>query len=262
MKIGFSNSIMKGESLKFFLKMATYLEMDWVEIKTELLRESMDEAAELIRSKPEYSKIGNFSVHSAHKGMNLAEITAEQIERHERDLDFARDIGSDRVILHAGYSAGGDRGEELDTILPTIEHYLDHTEGTEVRILLENTMYGRNKLCSDPKELRYVLKKIDHPRLGATLDIINFLGVEEEKQKKRYKKIRDWVRHIHINSTPVYTGEFKMKGFVKYFLKDLKFKKKLSGKKEEKYNIPVILEGKTSLAREMQFYHDLCRKLD
>jgi len=262
LKIGLSNSIMKGESLKFFLKMATYLEMDWVEIKTELLQEEMDEAVELIRSKPEYSKIENFSVHSAHKGMNLVEITPEQIERHEKDLDFARDIGSDRVILHAGYSAGGDRREELDTIIPTIEHYLNYTDGTEVHILLENTMYGRNKLCSDPRELRSVLKRINHPRLGATLDIINLMGAEEEKQKKRYKKIKDWVRHIHINSTPVYSGEFKMKKFVKYFLKDLKLKKKLKVKKEKKYNIPVILEGKTSLAREMQFYHDLCRKLD
>ena len=261
MKIGLSNSIMKGESLKFFLKMATYLEMDWVEIKTELLRESMDEAVKLLRSKPKYSKIENFSVHSAHKGMNLVNITSEQIERHEKDLDFARDIGSDRVILHAGYSAGGDHREEMDIIIPTIEHYLDHTEGTDVQILLENTMFGRNKLCSDPKELRSVLKRIDHPRLGATLDIVNLLGVKEEKQKKRYKKIKDWVRHIHINSTPVYAGEFKMKKFVKFFLKELKLKKKLGGKKEDKYNIPVILEGKTSLAREMQFYNDLCRKL-
>jgi hypothetical protein len=106
-----------------------------------------------------------------------------------------------------------------------------------------------------------VLKKIDHPRLGATLDIINLLGVEEEKQKKRYKKIKDWVRHIHINSLPVYEGDFKMKKFVKYLLKELKFKKQLKNKKEEKYNIPVILEGKTSLAREMQFYNDLSRKL-
>ncbi|MDP7266478.1 MAG: TIM barrel protein, partial [Candidatus Thermoplasmatota archaeon] len=140
-------------------------------------------------------------------------------------------------------------------------HYLEYTEGTDIQILIENTMFGRNKLCSDPRELRSVLKKIDHPRLGATLDIINLLGVEEEKQKKRYKKIKDWVRHIHINSLPVYEGDFKMKKFVKYLLKELKFKKQLKNKKEEKYNIPVILEGKTSLAREMQFYNDLSRKL-
>ena len=261
MKIGLSTSMFKGETLEFILKVATYLEMDWLEIKTELLRESMNEAAELILSKPEYSKVENFSVHSAHKKMSLVNIKPEQIERHERDLDFARKIGSDRFVLHAGYSAGGDHDEELEIIIPTIEHYLDYTEGTEIQILLENTMFGRNKLCSDPRQLRSVLKRIDHTRMGATLDIINLLGVEEEKQKKRYKKIKEWVRHIHINSLPVYQGEFKMKKFVKYFLKDLKFKKKLKKKKEEKYNIPVILEGKTSLAREMQFFNDLSRKL-
>jgi sugar phosphate isomerase/epimerase len=261
MKIGLSTSMFKGETLEFILKVATYLEMDWVEIKTELLKESMDEAADLIRSKPEYSKIEFFSVHSAHKKINLVNIKPEQIERHEKDLDFARKIGSDRVVLHAGYSGGGDHDEELEIIIPTIEHYLEFTEGTDIQILIENTMFGRNKLCSDPRELRSVLKKIDHPRLGATLDIINLLGVEEEKQKKRYKKIKDWVRHIHINSLPVYEGDFKMKKFVKYLLKELKFKKQLKNKKEEKYNIPVILEGKTSLAREMQFYNDLSRKL-
>ena len=258
MQIGYSNSMFKGETLEFILKMAGYLEMDWVELKTELLEEGMDGAAELINSRPDWLKVENFSVHAAHKVMNLVNITPEQMERHERDLDFARAIGSDRVVLHAGYSGGDDMEEEMEVIIPTIEHYLQYTEGTEIQILLENTMLGRNKLCSDPKHLRMVLKAIDHPRLGATLDFINLLGVKEDKQKKRYKKMRPWVRHIHINSMPVYEGEFKMKKYVKYFLEEIKLKKKV---KKDKYNIPVILEGKTSLAREMRLYNDIKRKL-
>ena len=256
-KIGLSNTIFRGESLRFILKLATYLEMDWVEIKTELLKEDMSEAADLINSKPEYSKIENFSVHAAHKGMNLVDMTQEQIKRHEMDLDFARAIDSDRVILHVGYSSGLKRKQELDKVIPVIEHYLDYTKDTDIKILVENTMMGRSKICSDPRELRYVLKTIDNKRLGANLDIINLLGIEEEKQKARYKKIRDWVNHIHISSLPVYEGEFKMKRFVKYFLKELKLKKSL----KKKYRIPVILEGKTSLAREMQFYNEIKRKL-
>ena len=258
MQIGYSNSMFKGESLEFILKMAGYLEMDWVELKTELLKEGMDGAANLILSKPEWLRVKNFSVHAAHKDMSLLSITPEKMTRHEQDFDFAKAIGSDRVVLHTGYSEGGDFREELDTIIPTIEHYLDYTEGMGILILVENMMAGRNKLCSDPKHLRKLLKAIDHPRLGATLDFINLLGVKEEKQKKRYKKIRPWVRHIHINSMPVYEGEFKMKKYVKYFLDEMKLKKKV--KKDEKM-IPVILEGKTSLAREMRLYNDIMRKL-
>jgi len=258
LKIGLSTSIFKGESLKFILKMATYLEMDWIELKTELLKEDLTQAADIINSKPDYSEISNFSIHSAHKGMNLMNMSDEQIRRHEEDLDLAKSLGADRVIFHAGYSEGGEHYEELDNVIPVIEHYLDYTEDTSIMILVENTMFGRNKLCSDPRELKHVLKTINHPRLGATLDIINLLGIEEDKLKKRYKKIRKWVRHIHINSTPVYEGELKMKKYVKLFLKELKLKKRI---KKEKYKIPVILEGKTSLAREMQFYNDLKRKL-
>ena len=160
MKIGLSNSIFKGESLKFILKVSTYLQMDWVEIKTELLKEDMKEAIELIKSNPEYSKIKNFSVHAAHKKMNLVDMTNEQIDRHKMDLDFAKAIGSDRVILHAGYYQGKKTKEELEKIIPIIEEYLDYVKGTNVHILLENTMVDRPKVCSDPKELKYILKRI------------------------------------------------------------------------------------------------------
>ena len=51
-----------------------------------------------------------------------------------------------------------------------------------------------------------------------------------------------------------------MKKFVKYFLKDLKLKKRIRGKENEA-PLPVILEGKTPLAKELVFYHEIKRKL-
>lgn len=242
--------------------MASYLDMDWIEIKTELLLEGMPEAEKIINSNPKYSNIRKFSVHAAYHNFDLVNITPKQISRHEKDLDFARAIGSDRVIFHVGYSYDLGVKESLRKVIPVFEHYLDYSSGTDIQVLVENTKQNPNKLCSDPKQLRHILKSIDNERIGATLDIINLLEIKEKKQKDRYKRIKEWVRHIHLNSTPVYSGEFKMKKFVKYFLKDLKLKKKLKKKKEEKYNIPVILEGKTSLAREMHLYNDIKRKLD
>ncbi len=260
-KIGLSNTLFRGESLKFVLKVATYLEMDWVELKTELLKESFSEVIEIINSKPNYSKIENFSVHSAYRNIDLPNATDKEIKRHEKDLDFAKAIGSDRIIFHAGYFHGDSRKKALKRVIKVIKHYLGYTEGTNINILLENTMLKPSKLCSDPKELKYVLKRIKHDRFGANLDIINLLGVEEEKQKSRYKKIKDWVRHIHISSLPVQEGEFKMKKYLQYFLKELKLKKRLKKKSEKLETMPVILEGKTSLAREMQFYNEILRKI-
>ncbi len=262
MQIGLSTGILKYEPLPFVLKLASYLKMEWIELKTDYLYEDLDDAAALINSAPSYSTVQSFSVHSASKGINMVNITEDQIERHKRDLDFAQAIGSDRVIFHAGYSQGLDLKEELHQVTKVVKEYLDHTSGTDIMILLENTMLGRNKLCSDPKELANVLGVIHHERCGATLDIVNLLDVKEKKQKDRYKKIKKWVRHIQINSRPADEAGFKIKKYVKFFLKDLKMKKKL--RKSTKFDppIPVIIEGKTSLPREMCFTYELRRKLE
>ena len=111
----------------------------------------------------------------------MAGDASDHLARHERDIDFAKAIGSDRVIFHGGYSTGEGTHQELQNVASSINHYLEYTKDSNLLILVENTKMGKNKVCSDPKHLAKLLKTINHERVGATLDIINLLGVKEEE---------------------------------------------------------------------------------
>lgn len=260
LKIGASNGIFRGESLSFILKVANYLELDWLELKTELLLEERERCIELLTSEPEWGPVPRIAVHGSYRGINMLNITAENRRRLERDIDFARAIGSDRVVFHAGY-APNPTADAFKNIASTVQHLLDYSEGSDVLILLENASNKPEKIGGNPEHLLTILNHARHPRLGVTLDIVNLLEVRGERQKENFKELRKWVRHIQINATPVWKGELKMKKYVTYFLKDLKLKKVLKKAKDAPGQIPVILEGKTSLAREIQFFHELRRKL-
>ena len=258
--IGVSNGIFRGESLQFVLKLAAYLEMDWVELKTELLAEGLPACVSLLNSR-DHGRDLRLSVHASYQRIDLCALGSEQRAIHERDIDFAQAIGSDRVVFHAGYARDLEPRAALERVAAALHHYLEYSRGSGLRILLENASPKRGKLCSDPRQLVAVLQGLPDPRLGATLDIVNFMGARGEKHKEAYKSLLRWVRHIHVNSTPVHLGELKMKKYVKYFLEKLRLKKHLRQRSGQE-RIPVILEGKTSLAREMRFYHALRRKLE
>ncbi len=254
LKFGQSNSLFRGEKLKFILKVAKYLEMKWVEIKTDLLVEDFDEASIIINRRPEYPKKTKFSVHASYRNIDLAAITDLQIKRHERDLDFAKEIGADRVTFHVGYSMRNEDFEtNMERIIEVIEHYLDYTEGLGIKILIENTKKAPKKLCSELEEVRYLLEHIDHDRLRCTLDVINLVKWAKKKSED-LDIIKNWIEHIHINSTPVDGGYFKSTPeYVKFVFEELEMKEFL----QENPSTPIILEGKTSIAQEMYLYHEL-----
>ena len=254
LKFGQSNSLFRGEKLDFILKVSKYLEMRWIELKTDLLKEDFVEAVRIINRRPEFPKKTNFSVHAAYRNIDMSNITELQKERHKRDLDFAKEIGSDRIIFHVGYALSHKNFEKnMKQVLKVINEYLDYTEGTDLNILIENTKQAPEKLCSELEEVRYVLENIEHERLGCTLDIINMV---------RWKKletddldvIRPWIKHIHINSTPIEKGYFNdIYNYVKFVYEELELKKVLNTHPKT----PIILEGKTSIAQEMYLYHEL-----
>lgn len=254
MEIGLSNTIFRGEPLKFFLKTVGYLEMPWVEIKTELLREKYRMAVQILngkREKPPYKHVKNISVHGSYRGVNLAAITPAQVRRHHQDIDFARAIHSDRVIFHVGYAPGGKDQEALDRVVSVLRDYLEYTADTDILLLLENTRLAPDKLCSELAHFEYLFDQLDHDRLGMVLDVVNLVETTHEQEKALFKALKPKIRHMHASTLPVHEGPWEFKQFVKYFVHGLDIKDA---------TIPVILEGKTRLVRELEFVYALQRK--
>ncbi len=254
LRIGQSHRLFRGEKLKFVLKIAKYLEMKYVEIKTDLLIEDFEEAILIINRRPEYPKKTRFSIHSSYRNIDIINITEGQIKRHERDLDFAQEIGADRVIFHIGYAHSEVNAKEsIKKAVPIIQHYLDYSEGTGIKILIENTKRAPKKLCSELEEVRYLIEHIDDERLGVALDLINLVKWKQ-KESEDLDIVKPWVKHIHINTTPADEGYFEsIPRYVKFVMEDLEMKEFL----KEHPKIPIILEGKTSMAQEMYLYHEL-----
>ena len=260
LKIGFSNGIFRGEPLDFVLKVARLLEIDWLELKPYLFQESMEEAQEILQRVKEEGRCPKLSIHSSYNGISLAEPTDEGRATHFKEIDFARAVGSDRVVFHAGYSSTLASEDTYDRVAQELRAYLNHSADQRLWILLENASSKPGKLGSNPSELLKILMRVEDERVGATLDVVNFIDYRGERYKKVYKSLLRYVRHLQVNTTPIYQGKLKLKEFVKYFFKELKLKKSLK-KAGHGLEIPVILEGKTSLARELVFYHELRRKL-
>jgi sugar phosphate isomerase/epimerase len=257
LRIGLSNSLFRGESLEFILKLISYLGIEWLEIKTELLEENMERAVTILQDIP----VKHISVHASYQNINFANITKQQVAIHKRDIDFAQIIGSDRIVFHAGYASDFTTKESLVRIIPVVQHYLDYSNDSQIKILLENAGCKRNKILSSPAQLLYVLDSIRHPRLGVTFDVFNFLKVPKKCQKKYYGKLSSWIRHVHLNSVPVSRGDFELKEYVKYVLSKLKIKKRLKKAIKNNIQIPIILEGKTSLLKEMFLYSEMRRSV-
>lgn len=124
-----------------------------------------------------------------------------------KEIERMNYIGSKYLVLHPGASLNFGKDIAIKTLINSLEKILAKTK--DVEIILE-TMSGKGtEIGSSLEELKFVIEKINNPRLGVCLDtchiwdagydIKNDLNIFILKLKEM--NLLKWIKIIHLNDS-------------------------------------------------------------
>jgi len=133
-----------------------------------------DADAEKFRETRADSPIRFVVIHSIYL-INLASAKEDFYENSVTSLNgavaAAEQLGADAVVTHVGSHQGAGFDEGLVRVQAALRRALEESDGSPVRILLENTAGAGGTMGVDFEELGAMIAAADgHPRLGICLD--------------------------------------------------------------------------------------------
>jgi deoxyribonuclease-4 len=133
-----------------------------------------DADAEKFRETRADSPIRFVVIHSIYL-INLASAKEDFYENSVTSLNgavaAAEQLGADAVVTHVGSHQGAGFDEGLVRVQAALRRALEESDGSSVRILLENTAGAGGTMGVDFEELGAMIAAADgHPRLGICLD--------------------------------------------------------------------------------------------
>ncbi|MCD2136876.1 sugar phosphate isomerase/epimerase family protein [Salinicoccus halitifaciens] len=145
----------------------------------------------------------DYQVHADVRDVNLTSINPgirkESIRQTKETLEFCRDIGAELLILHPGrMSSSKDKPEDLWPVqIETFKEIADHAEKTGVKIGIENMEKRPKEFINTAAEMCRLIKAVDHPLIGMTLDLAHCHSVGDVEEYIR--KIDVPVFNVHIS---------------------------------------------------------------
>lgn len=145
----------------------------------------------------------DYQVHADVRDVNLTSINPgirkESIRQTKETLEFCRDIGAELLTLHPGrMSSSKDKPEDLWPVqIETFKEIAGHAEKTGVKIGIENMEKRPKEFINTAADICRLIKAVDHPLIGLTLDLAHCHSVEDVEEYIR--KIDVPVFNVHIS---------------------------------------------------------------
>lgn len=179
-----------------------------------------DEAAEAFRAAVRQEGLRATAVHHGYL-INLASPKPPMLEKSraafQDEIARAGKLGVDALIFHCGAHLGSGSREGLRTLTESLNGAISGSEGSRVRLLLENSAGQGTTLCATLEELAEVLGGAsDRDRVGVTLDTCHlFAAGIDLRTETAYGSLMDAVaatigvasvRAFHLNDAKADLG--------------------------------------------------------
>jgi sugar phosphate isomerase/epimerase len=115
-------------------------------------------------------------------------------DAHER-IDLAGDVGAPCIRVFGGrYPESLSREETIDGLAEALGALADHADGRGVTVALET----HDAWC-DPAHVAEVLRRVDHPAVGANWDIMHPVRTGLATIEESFEALAPWIRHLHVH---------------------------------------------------------------
>lgn len=116
-----------------------------------------------------------------------------------KDLEYARMMGTDKIIWYTGSNHQLNDVAATDELLKRLKPVLKYAEKYGITFLLETEFA---KSGSDPATsvalLKQVLSKANTPYLAVNFDAANLYVAGEEAFPHAYQELKPWIKYIHL----------------------------------------------------------------
>lgn len=130
---------------------------------------------------------------------------AAQMDDARRHLDLAGDLGAPRLRVFGGtLPEGVTREAATAQVAEALRALADHAEARGVTLCVET-----HDAWSDPAPLVEVLRRVDHPRVAATWDVMHPVRAGHTMDSA-FALLAPWVRHVHVHDGALGGGKIAM----------------------------------------------------
>ena len=121
--------------------------------------------------------------------------TEQHIAETERYIDLAADVGATRLRVFGGDIPDGlSREEATELVVHALQVIAKHAAKRDLIVCMET-----HDSWSDPRNVRAVMERVDHPSIAVTWDVMHPVRTTELSMRQAYELIEPWVRHVHIH---------------------------------------------------------------
>lgn len=116
------------------------------------------------------------------------------LERLKNAIDYGITFGAKKFTLHLGY-VNDDRTKDINNIINILKDLVNHSK--DAYIMIEN-MPSIIELGYSPKEIKYIISKVNSPQLKFILDT-GHANVSTFTIKDYLIELSDLLMHVHLN---------------------------------------------------------------
>ncbi len=153
--------------------------------------------ADARRAVREQAQAASVAIACIAAGVRFADpaITEAAIADTHAAIDLAGDLGCSRVRVFGGKLGEGlTRADAIALVADSLGSVADHAAQRGVTVCMET----HDSWC-DPRHVAEVLKRADHPALGANWDLMHPVRNGLATIDESFEILRPWIRHLHIH---------------------------------------------------------------
>jgi sugar phosphate isomerase/epimerase len=110
-------------------------------------------------------------------------------------IDLAADVGAARLRVFGGdIPAGVSRAQASDLLVEALRSVADHAARRGVVVCLET-----HDSWSDPHDVREVMRRVDHPAVAVTWDVMHPVRAAGLTMDEAFQLIEPWIGHVHVH---------------------------------------------------------------
>ncbi len=112
-----------------------------------------------------------------------------------QSLDYANELGAQRVVIFAFDRAGGPPGAPPDELLDCLAKAAERAKATGLQLTIENEA---GFWADTGARTAQIIHTINHPSLGVNWDPANAFFEGDVPYPEGYSSVRAWVHHVHF----------------------------------------------------------------
>ena len=131
----------------------------------------------------------------------------KNLEEARRFIDLAQQINCPYIrVFPNNFPKDQDRDATIDLIIKGLLELGDYAKGSNVSVLME-THGDLVKL----EDLEVIMRSAGHTHVGLVWDVSNMWTVTKEPIVEVYKKLKKYIRHIHVKDAKLADGKLQYK---------------------------------------------------